>query len=705
MPDLTTNIKRFSAATVFSSALLLFLIQPIVSKSILGWFGGAPNVWTTCMLFFQSVLVLGYAYAHLLSSMPMRRQVVIHLCVLLAALITLPVVADASWQPDPSSNPTLAILQLLLIHVGMSYFVLSTTGPLVQSWFAQSLTEGTPYRLYALSSVGSLAALIAYPLFVEVMFDTTRQGWIWSAGFIAFAICITILGRCCFRAAPAIQDIDQTESTKPLEKTAPRQLLNWIALGCLPSTLLLAITDQLTQDVAVTPFLWVLPLAIYLISFIICFDRPTWFNRSWYAAATVLLVLILSLLYIRDSVDAFFGGTLMQTLAESLLGTTALMAATLFSICMLCHGELYQLRPAKKKLTQYYVAISIGGALGGFFVSIICPILFTQYHEFHLGLVIAFSAAAILLLRLTLDKPAVTQLAVALPVGLAFGIVLVSQWGMTQTDALVATRNFYGVLQVTTTAATETTPGVKEMRHGRVVHGAQLLDPSLLREPTTYYGRKSGIGLIFNTLYSVGISGTPAPLNIAAVGLGTGTLAIYPTNIDQMTYFEINPDVIQLAKEHFTFLQSAATKVKTIAIDGRLGVATLPQRSTDLLILDAFSSDSIPTHLLTVEAFDIYIRRLRTDGVICIHISNQHLDLTPVLTGIAAQFDLSIRTVQSPGRVTATESTDDALWCILTTNSIVLASLDHQASVNKVAPECAITPWTDRYSNLLGILK
>ena len=657
------------------------------------------------MLFFQSVLVLGYAYAHMLSSLPMRRQVVIHMCVLLAALVTLPVVADASWQPDPSSNPTLAILQLLLIHVGMSYFVLSTTGPLVQSWFARSLTEGTPYRLYALSSVGSLTALIAYPLFVEVMFDTTGQGWIWSTGFIGFAIFIMILGRNCFRAAPTTQDIDQTESARHVEKTPPRQLLKWIALACLPSILLLAITDQLTQDVAVTPFLWVLPLAIYLISFIICFDRPAWFSRSWYAAATALLILVLSLLYIRESVDAFFGGSLMQTLAESLIGTTVLMAATLFAICMLCHGELYRLRPAKSKLTQYYVAISIGGALGGFFVSIICPVLFTQYHEFHLGLVIAFSAAAVLLLRLILDKPGVTQLAVALPVGLAFGIVLISQWGMTRTDALVATRNFYGVLQVTTTTATETTPGIKEMRHGRVVHGAQLLNPLLLREPTTYYGRKSGIGLVFNTLYNVGISGTPAPLNIAAVGLGTGTLAIYPTNIDRMTYFEINPDVIQLAKEHFTFLQSAAANVQTITIDGRLGVATLPQHSTDLLILDAFSSDSIPTHLLTVEAFEIYLNRLRTDGVICIHISNQHLDLTPVLAGIAARFDLSIRTVQSYEKITTTESTDDALWCILTTNSVVLASLDHQVTVNRVAPESAIAPWTDRYSNLLGILK
>jgi hypothetical protein len=705
MPDFTTSIKRFSAATILSSALLLFLIQPIVSKSILGWFGGAPNVWTTCMLFFQSVLVLGYTYAHLLSSLPLRRQIVIHLCVLVAALLTLPVIADVTWQPDPASDPTLAILQLLLIHVGMSYFVLSTTGPLVQSWFARSLTEGTPYRLYALSSVGSLAALIAYPLFVEVMFDTKKQGWIWSTGFIVFAIFITILGRNCFRAAAATQDIEPTESMPILENTPPRKLLKWIGLACLPSILLLAITDQLTQDVAVTPFLWVLPLAIYLISFIICFDRPAWFNRFWYAAATALLILVLSLLYIRESVDALLGGSLLQTLADSLIGTTALMAATLFAVCMLCHGELYQLRPAKRKLTKYYVAISVGGALGGLFVSVICPLIFTQYHEFHLGLVIAFSAAAILLLRLILDKPAVTQLAVALPVGLAFGIVLISQWGMTQTDALVATRNFYGVLQVTTTAATDNTPGVKEMRHGRVVHGAQLLNPLLLREPTTYYGRKSGIGIVFNTLDSVGLSGTPAPLDITAVGLGTGTLAVYPSNIDSMRYFEINPDVIQLAKEHFTFLQSSAANVKTITIDGRLGVKTLLPHTTDLLVLDAFSSDSIPTHLLTLEAFTIYLNRLRTDGVICIHISNQHLDLTPVIAGVAAHFDLGIRTVQSQGRITLTESTDDALWCILTTNEIVLATLDQQVSVTKVAPETAITPWTDQYSNLLGILK
>ncbi|MEC7564368.1 MAG: fused MFS/spermidine synthase [Planctomycetota bacterium] len=699
-------MKHFFAATILISALLLFMIQPIVSKSILAWFGGAPSVWTTCMLFFQTLLVLGYLYAHLLSKLPLRRQIPVHLFIILIALFTLPVVADATWKPDLQTDPAVAILQLLLIHVGLAYFVLSATGPLVQSWFAQSLPAGTPYRLYALSNLGSLLALVSYPLLVEVFFDTTVQGWMWSAGFIVFAVFISMLAWMCFRGAPQLPSLpSQRKDAQANVPTPAKRRLQWIALACLPSVLLLAITDQLTQDVAVTPFLWVLPLTIYLVSFILCFDSPRWYKRSGYAMATALLIFLLSLLYIRESVDALLGFGFMQSLSESLIGTTLLMTATLFAACMLCHGELHQLRPEKSKLTQYYVAISIGGALGGLFVSIICPQIFTQYHEYHLGLVVAFSVAGFLLLRRIQNKSGPVQLAVTLPVGIAFGIVLISQWKMTQNDALIATRNFYGVLQVTTTEATEKTPALKELRHGRVVHGSQHQSPLLQREPTTYYGRKSGIGLVFDTLHNTGTTGKPEPLEIATVGLGTGTLAVYSTVLDHTRYFEINPDVIELANEQFSFLRSSAGSVEVQAMDGRLGIASLSPDSTDLLILDAFSSDSIPTHLLTLEAFEIYLDRLRSEGVVCVHISNQHLDLIPVLVAVSQHFDLSMRTIQTRGTVTTTESTDNALWAVFTTNTIILNSLDKQNTVKKVDPDIAIKPWTDQYSNLLRILK
>lgn len=696
MAEVNKSISRWSAITILSSALLLFQIQPMVSKTILAWFGGASGVWTTCMLFFQTILVGGYCYAHLMNRWPIQRQCKIHAVLVLSAFIFIPISFSVPDASEASIKPVSTILLLLVATVGLPYFVLSTTGPLVQNWYGLTQGQGTPYRLYSLSNIGSLAALLTYPLLMEVYLDIPKQGGVWSAGYLLFALASGILGWQCLKqgAVPEVQNDDaQAVGQHPPNL---KQMANWAGLAALASTLLLAVTDQLTQDVAVIPFLWILPLAIYLISFIITFDNCKWYFRRCFAFATTTGILILSLYYIRETADNYLGIRIFQNIAENVIAYTIMMAVVFFFICMTCHGELFCLRPGKKHLTLYYLCISVGGAVGGFFVSVLCPIIFSQYHEYHLGLIIAFSLAGLILVRQVLDKRGTLQLAVVIPTGLAFGVVVLSQWKMIQHEALIATRSFYGTLQVSqNTNPQNSTESHIQLRHGRVVHGSQIIDDSLPLEPTTYYGSKSGIGQVFNVLDD------KSTMDITAVGLGVGTLSVYARRGDKLRFYEINPDVITISKTYFRYLENSLTKVELIAADGRMGIRSLASKSTDLLILDAFSSDAIPVHLLTLEAFEVYLDRLKRDGVICVHISNQHLNLIPVLEGISRHHHLSLRVINSQ----ETADTFDAQWAILSAHSEFITKLDKQTNAFQPDNITQITPWTDNYSNLLQIIK
>ena len=689
-------ISRWSAITILSSALLLFQVQPMASKAILSWFGGASSVWTTSMLFFQTILVAGYCYAHLMSRWPIQRQFKIHAMLVLSACVFLPLSFAAPEATKASIHPIPTILLLLLATVGLPYFVLSTTGPLVQSWYGLTQGQGTPYRLYSLSNIGSLTALITYPFLMEVYLDIPTQSQVWSLGYLLFALSVGALGWQCVQLGGSTKV--ESEPPKTVVKPAPniKQALKWTGLAALASTLLLAVTDQLTQDVAVIPFLWILPLAIYLFSFIIAFDNSKWYFRKSFATATATGILVLSLYYIRETADNYLGTPLFQSIAENVIVYTTMVAIVFFLICMTCHGELFRLRPDKQHLTFYYLCVSIGGAFGGFFVSVVCPLIFSQYHEYHLGLITTFTLAGLILVKQVLNKNGVLQLTVVIPVGLAFGLVVLSQWQMTQNQAAIATRSFYGTLQVSPkTYAHDPGKQYLELRHGRVVHGSQIIDDSLSIKPTTYYGLNSGIGQVFKVLED------RADKDITAVGLGVGTLSVYARRGDVLRFYEINPDVIEIAQTHFSYLEKSPTNIETIAVDGRMGIQSLPSNSTDLLILDAFSSDAIPVHLLALEAFDVYLDRLRRDGVICVHISNNHLDLTPVLFGIAQHHDLSFRVINSTGK----EDTFDAQWGIFSTNTQFTAMLDEQTSAIQPTNIKQISPWTDHYSNLLQIIK
>ena len=668
----------------------------MASKAILAWFGGASSVWTTSMLFFQTILVAGYCYAHLMSRWTIQRQFKIHAVLVLSACIFLPLSFAAPEATKASAQPISTILLLLLATVGLPYFVLSTTGPLVQSWYGLTQGKGTPYRLYSLSNIGSLTALITYPFLMEVYLDIPTQSEVWSISYLFFALSVGALGWQCTRQGSIVKV--EPAAFRTIAEPAPniKQTLKWTGLAALASTLLLAVTDQLTQDVAVIPFLWILPLAIYLFSFIITFDNSKWYFRKSFASATATGILILSLYYIRETADHYLGTPLFQSIAENVVVYTIMMVLVFFLICMTCHGELFRLRPAKQHLTLYYLCISIGGALGGFFVSVICPLMFSQYHEYHLGLIVAFTLASLILVKQVLNKNGALQLAVVIPVGLSFGLVILSQWQMTQNQAVIATRSFYGTLQVSQrTHDHDKNKHYLELRHGRVVHGSQMIDDSLSLKPTTYYGLDSGIGQVFKVLEP------RADIDITAVGLGVGTLSVYARRGDVLRFYEINPEVIKIAHTHFRYLKKSSTNVETIAVDGRMGIQSLPSNSTDLLILDAFSSDAIPVHLLTLEAFDIYLDRLRKDGVICVHISNNHLDLTPVLDGIAQHHDLSLRVINSTGK----EDTFDAQWGIFSTNTQFTAMLDEQTSAFQPENIKQISTWTDHYSNLIHIIK
>ena len=692
MVETNKSISRWAALTVLCSALLLFQIQPMASKAILAWFGGATSVWTTSMLFFQTTLVFGYCYAHWLSRWPLHRQIKCHLVVVLTAFIFLPLSFTAPDATTTAEQPASTILLLLFTTLGLPYFVLSSTGPLIQNWYALTQGDGTPYRLYSLSNIGSLTALISYPFLMEVYLDIPTQAWLWSAGYVIFAASMSILGWTCLR-----QQIDiktESEHPQPAIQSPPtwKRMLHWSGLAALASSLLLAVTDQLTQDIAVTPFLWILPLALYLISFIITFDNPRWYYRVTMAALTSSGILILSLYYIRETADQYLGTAFFQSLAESLIGYTIMLTAVFFMICMTCHGELFRLRPHKQHLTVYYVCIAIGGAAGGFFVSIVCPLIFTHYHEYHFGLIAGFSFSSLILVRHVLDQSSLKQLAVVIPCGLAFGIVVLSQWKMTQNNALEASRNFYGTLQV---ERTETNSNLLKLRHGRVVHGIQILDDSGAMKPTAYYGTNSGIGQVFKALEH------RADLDITGVGLGVGTLSSYARRGDVLRFYEINPDVIAISNKYFRFIEKASTNVQITAIDGRLGIQSLQSKSTDLIILDAFSSDAIPVHLLTLEAFAIYLDRLREDGIICVHISNQHLDLTPVLHAVCKHYNLDLRIINSK----ETADTFDAQWAVITANSDVSSTIDQSTSAITPTITKPVAAWTDHFSNLLQIIK
>ena len=764
------------ALAIFVGAFLLFQVQPLIGKYILPWFGGGPGVWTTCMLFFQMVLLGGYAYAHLLSRwFRPRVQVITHLVLLAGAVALLPITPAETWKPTGNEDPTLRILGLLLASIGLPYFILSSTGPLMQHWFSLARPGASPYRLYALSNVGSLLALISYPFFFEPNLTRKHQADWWGWGLVLFLMAAAACGLSLWRKASASSIPGGATKTDPgadpaAEPVTPWQRLAWLCLPACASVLLLATTNKICLDVAVIPFLWVVPLAVYLLTFIVAFDSPRWYHRFPYA-----ILLAASLVGVAWA--------LRRGPDWSVLTQVAVYSTALFVFCMVCHGELYRLRPVPQFLTSFYLMIATGGAAGGLLVAVVAPKAFSDYYELHWGLLLcgllflvvcltdkdapapasaaseadppsplpvegsywrwlAWSLPALTIwasdrvfVRLAIDlnwaaakhllpwRVLVMVVAALIAILLlvrgavrtlptwrrqfcgwfAVGLALLATnlWLQVRKsgDALVHTsRNFYGVLTIYDNDKGNPDNEHRVLLHGRITHGLQFLDPVQSEWATSYFGDETGVGVAIRSL-------PESPRRIGIVGLGAGTLATYGRKGDYLRFYEINPQVERIAQTQFTYLSNSAAKVEVAMGDARLSMEKEPAQGFDLLALDAFSSDSIPVHLLTREAFELYQRHVKTNGVLAVHISNHYLDLEPVVVNLAKHFGYRFAKCDY-------EEREEAWWVYASTwmllsrdESFLKKPLVVEAAVSVKTNRTDVPLWTDDFASLFQILQ
>jgi hypothetical protein len=695
------------AVNIFLSAFLLFQIQPMIGRFILPRFGGSPAVWSTLMLVFQVLLTSGYAYAAWLIGR-VRRQALVHIPLLLAAGLVLalrgfsgssPLMPSMAIIPEGGSSPILEIIGLLLLSVALPYFTLAANSPLMQAWFSRLHPARSYARLYALSNLGSLLGLLTYPILIEPNFSLRSQGRIWSIGFLLFGLMTAWIVLKSGQSAALSQPVAVPTQAGPRPSIALRSL--WIALSATASLFLLSVTNQITQDVAVIPFLWVLPLSIYLLSFIFTFSGERGYNRKWMA---VLFILSAGL-----TVYVMLNATRLHAYWQILV-----YCLLLFASCMLCHGELYRLRPSADRLTEFYLMVSVGGAFGGIFVSLIAPLIFNGYWEFLVGLAMTM-AVLLSILRPLLrgDTSVESQSDLSARARFVFNVfllvtILLSLLGTFFSGSLFAKRNFYGVIRVRELIPDGTGKPAYVLSHGITVHGLQFIDSSPLRDrPTTYYVPQSGVGLaiLHHPKYEQG-----RPMRVGLLGLGIGTLAAYAHPGDTYRLYEINPVVTELASgknEYFTFLRDSKADLTIVPGDARISLQkeldSGDLQNFDVLVLDTFSSDSIPVHLVTREAFALYLKHLDPDGVIAVHITNLHLDLQPVLWKLAQYYGLHMARVDYGGD---SEGGYASQWILLARNPAELekpAIQEHAVDLSGYS--AGIKLWTDDYSNLFQILK
>jgi spermidine synthase len=747
------------AVTIFLSAFLLFQVQPLIGKIILPWFGGTPAVWTTCMLFFQVLLLGGYAYAHaLIRRFPPRQQGLVHTAVLVAAVaVTAPTILPSSrFAPEGGESPLLLILALLATSVGLPYFALSATGSLVQAWFARRHPTRSPYPLYALSNAGSLLGLLTFPFLVEPRLGSGRQASAWFWGYALFAFLCAALA---LRLGWA-----RIESTAPAppssvaSSAAPtvRRRISWVALAATGSTMLLAITNQMAIDVASVPFLWVVPLSIYLLSFILCFS-----DRTRYLRVVFLPLLVVAL--------AATSALMLAGPGVELEIQVGVYCTSLFVFVMVCHGELYRLRPDPAHLTSFYLWLSFGGAAGGIFVGLVGPTWFDQYYEMHIALLAIAALAVTSFLRdpwlevrggrlvavalggttlvvagivaaAVLDPVAfgwVHSLVAATLVACAFALVwafgtrrssaeppqLEGRWrhgalvlplaamgllghGLIEDlryrteDAVTVSRGFFGMLRVVDRELDDPREAQRVLYHGAIKHGFQYLADERQMWHTSYFAPESGVGLAF-TRHPARVQGRP--MKVGLLGLGAGTLLTYGQPGDRIRIYEIDPDVERLSRAYFTYFDRTQAATEVVIGDGRLTLEREADQGYDLLILDAFSSDAIPMHLLTREAFDTYVRHLAPGGVLAANLSNRHVDIKPVVKQLAEERGREFVWV-------STERDDPrgvygADWGLVVGDRALLDDpvvRRHMADTSEI--DTSLRRWTDDYTNLLAVL-
>lgn len=747
------------AGTLFLSAFLLFQVQLIISKYILPWFGGSAAVWTTSMVVFQMLLLAGYLYSHLITErLTTYSQVRLHFMVLMAASVVIAVLSvvwpsavtpSAAWKPTSALHPVRDVIVTTLLATGLPLFVLSTTGPLLQRWFARQGGGAATYRLYSISNLGSLLGLLSYPLLIEPMLRLRMQGELWSALFLLFCLGC---GWCAWNSARKVAeppDAELRDSREPDTPASGTSITLWFLLAACASGLLLATTNQLCQEVISLPLLWVVPLALYLLSFILCFDHPRWYRREVYQPLFGMGVFVLS-------ASMVYAERRLQIVVLPLL---------LFVACMICHGELVRLKPGVRRLTAFYLAVSAGGALGGLFVAIVAPKIFRFFTEFQLalglcgvlmlvcvalderswlfaqkfwlpcvmivGLAVVFTAlgvwipgfgrqmqetqlyAWLLVGSLLLLAGAYIQSRVEAPPGRRFrfvqpivvgllmlGFAALYQSAKPDSGLVLGERNFYGALRVF-----ELAQGGKALFHAHTMHGAQL-DPPNDRLPMVYYGPNSGIGLLLSN-HPKRSSGDGS-LRVGLVGLGAGTLAAYGRRGDYFRYYEINPQVIELSegtRSVFTYVRDSAAQVEMELGDARLlleaEVAAGKAQNFDVLVLDAFAGDAVPVHLLTKEAFDTYARHLRNDrSIIAVHLSSRHINLLPVIEGIRERSNAYTLVHFSQGSYPFLES----LWVFLAKRPEALQIPGLFPSPPPTMPQADARLWTDDYSNIFQLI-
>lgn len=730
--------RRLFVATILAGSFLLFLVQPMIARIALPRLGGAPAVWNSAMLVYQALLLGGYAYAHLLGRLRARVQGMVHLLVLLAAAVFLPIGLNDRVLPA-GVEPAIWVPWLFAISIGPLFFAVSAQAPLVQRWFALARPGENPYALYAASNIGSFAGLIAFPLLVEPLLPVTTQRWLWSAGYVVLiglvALCVRAL-----RVAPGVENtLDDTGSAPAVQAGFPapdaRRWLTWIVLGLVPSGLMLATSTFISTDLLAMPLLWVLPLALYLLSFSVAFaaNRTLADAITRYAPVTMVV----------------FGGVLMGGFTAAALPAVVVALVVLFVASVSLHTRLYRLRPAPSHLTGFYLAMSTGGALGGVFAGLIAPVVFDWTWEYPIlilatGLLMPQTFLAQQIARLWLTPryrlialtiyvtilgllfvlaagpiatytsnpfllPTFVSIALLgiVAVGARLPYVVVLTCGLAlfgglqslalslQSDARV--RSYFGVYTLAEA------PRRRMLVHGTTVHGIQLTgNPTRERTPTTYYVPHSGVGRVM--ALTPALYGSAA--RVGVVGLGTGTLACYHQPGQDWRFYEIDPAMVRIARgRHFTFLKRCAPEARIVIGDARLSLERQGSGTLDVLALDAFSSDAVPMHLLTLEAFDTYGRVLSPRGTLAVHISNRYLNLIPVVAAAARARGWHAAILNYSPDVYEEDASKSA-WVVMTRDPAVFAAIQQRGGAwATLRPRSGFRAWTDDYGTILPLLR
>jgi len=752
-------IVALFSLTLFVNAALLFAVQPMFSKMVLPLLGGTPSVWNTCMLFFQTALLGGYLYAHVTTRwLDVRRQSVLQLALFGLTFLTLPVAVASGWRPTGTEIPVWWLAALLTVSLGAPFFMLSTGAPLLQRWFSESghPAATNPYFLYAASNLGSMVALVAYPIVIEPRLRLAQQSHLWTAGYIALvvliAVCALVVRRGAMGATAIVPDrlatthlsADATAAdisaalsasgrdsapAAVAERLTVRRRVRWVLLSFVPSSMLLAVTTYLATDVASIPLLWIVPLALYLLTFVMVFARKVVILRHsfavWLQPPFLLILAVAMALMMQRSVTA--------------LAPTHL--AAFFLTALVCHGELAKDRPSVAHLTEFYLWLSVGGVLGGVFNVIVAPQIFDSLLEYPIAIILAAALRPMLAPR----RPADRVLDVVLPAALCIAIMMLMRlgfppesWGArapvwvfggyalvvltfqrhpirfalgiaalfvgaalgrgTDQTLLFRGRSFFGVYRVTAY------PKHHALQHGTTTHGGQSVYPEFAREPLTYYHKDGPLGQAFASL----MRGNP-DRHVAIVGLGTGTIACYGRPNETWTFYEIDPLIERIAfnPRYFTYIRDCPPAKRILLGDARLSLAKAPDSSYDLIILDAFSSDAIPIHLMTREALALYLRKLAPGGSVAFHISNRYLDLEPVLVELAR--DARIAGIVGADTAITPEQTMsfkmNSKWVVLSRSATDHALLARQPGWSVLAPRADVGVWTDDFSNVFSVFK